>query len=325
MTEKFMNLDAKIYIPGHRGLVGSAILRRLKELGYRNFVLRTRQELDLLDGGAVKDLFEKEKPEFVFLCAARVGGIMANSSFPAEFYYENMVIQTSIIHESWRNKAKRLIFLGSSCIYPRLCPQPMKEEHLMSGPLEPTNRPYALAKIAGIEMCWAYNRQYRTRYLAVMPTNLYGEGDNYDLQTSHVIPALIRKMAEAKDRGDGEVVLWGTGSPYREFLYSNDLADACVYLMNLEEARYDTVLGDENVAPLINIGSGKEMTIRQLAELVKEVIGFEGRLVWDDTKPDGTPRKLLDVSRLSALGWKPSVNLREGLALSYGYFQQQAQ
>ncbi len=316
----FMPLDAKIYIPGHRGLVGSAILRRLRSLGYRNFLLRTRAQLDLLDANRVRDLFEREKPEFVFLCAARVGGIMANNTYPAEFYYENMAIQTAVIHEAWRNEAARLLFLGSSCIYPRECPQPMREEHLMSGPLEPTNRPYALAKIAGIEMCWAYNRQYGTRYLAVMPTNLYGEGDNYDLQTSHVLPALIRRFHEAKQRGDSSVRLWGTGRPYREFLYSDDLADACVFLMNLDEERYGQVLGRDGAAPLINIGCGQDQTIAELARMVKETVGYEGDILWDSSKPDGTPKKLLDTSRLSALGWRPSVSLREGLRRAYRQF-----
>lgn len=319
-TPGFMPLDSKIYIPGHRGLVGSAILRRLQVLGYRNFLLRTRQELDLLDANAVRELFASEKPDFVFLCAARVGGIMANSTYPAEFYYQNMAIQTAIIHESWRNAVKRLLFLGSSCIYPRECPQPMREENLMSGTLEPTNRPYALAKIAGIEMCWAYNRQYGTRYLAVMPTNLYGEGDNYDLETSHVMPALIRKMHGAKTRGERSVTLWGTGRPYREFLYSDDLADACAFLMNLDEVRYDKVLGNERVAPLINIGCGQDQTIGELAQMVKEAVGFEGEIVWDATKPDGMPKKQLDVSRLTALGWRPTVSLRDGIGRAYQQF-----
>jgi GDP-L-fucose synthase len=315
-----MPLDGKIYVPGHRGLVGSAIVRRLKALGYRNLILRTRAELDLLDAVAVRDLFVQEKPDFVFLCAAKVGGIMANSTYPAAFFYKNMAIETAIIHEAYRCEVKRLLFLGSSCIYPRECPQPMREEHLMTGPLEPTNRPYAVAKIAGIEMCWAYNRQYGTRYLAVMPTNLYGEGDNYDLETSHAMPALIRRTHEAKARGDSSVTLWGTGQPYREFLYSDDLADACTFLMNLDEKRYTEVLGNESVAPLINIGCGEDLTIADLAELIKEVVGFDGNVVWDTSKPDGTPKKLLDVSRLKALGWKPSVSLREGIGRAYQEF-----
>lgn len=315
-----MKSDAKIYVPGYTGLVGSGIVRRLRSLGYENLLLRTREELDLMDATAVRDLFASERPDYVFLCAARVGGILANNTYPAEFYYQNMAIQTAIIHESWRHDVQRLLFLGSSCIYPRECPQPMREEYLMSGPLEPTNRPYALAKVAGIEMCWAYNRQYATRNLAVMPTNLYGPGDHYDLQNSHVLPALIRKMHEAKVRGDSLVTLWGTGSPSREFLYSDDLADACVFLMNLDDGRFDGIVGNEQVAPLINIGCGEDQTIADLAELVRDVVEFDGEIVWDTSKPDGTPRKLLDTSRLNQLGWTPSVDLPAGIRMAYQSF-----
>ncbi|OQB37665.1 MAG: GDP-L-fucose synthase [Candidatus Latescibacteria bacterium ADurb.Bin168] len=316
----FMPTDARIYVPGHRGLVGSAIVRRLESLGYRNLLLRARAELDLLDARAVAAFFAEQKPEFVFVCAAKVGGIMANNTFPAEFFYENVAIETAIMHEAWRNGVRRLLFLGSSCIYPRDCPQPIREEYLMTGPLEPTNRAYAIAKIAGIEMCRAYNQQYGTRYLAAMPTNLYGQGDNYDVQTSHVLPALIRKMHEAKIRGDASVTLWGTGRPYREFLYSDDLADACVFLLNLDDERFEMLLGDGSANPLINVGCGEDLTIAGLAELVKEVVGFNGTIVWDAAKPDGTPRKLLDVSKLNALGWRPSVSLREGITRAYRQF-----
>ncbi len=319
-TPPFMPTDAKIYVPGHRGLVGSAIVRRLESLGYRNLILRTRAELDLLDARAVASLFAEEKPEFVFVCAAKVGGIMANNTYPAEFFYENVAIETAIIHEAWRNNVRRLLFLGSSCIYPRDCPQPIREEYLMTGPLEPTNRAYAVAKIAGIEMCRAYNQQYGTRYLAAMPTNLYGQGDNYDIQTSHVLPALIRKMHEAKIRGDASVTLWGTGRPYREFLYSDDLADACVFLLNLNDERFGMLLGDGSSNPLINVGCGEDLTIADLAGLVRDVVGFEGTIVWDTTKPDGTPRKLLDVSKLSGLGWRPSIPLRDGITRAYRQF-----
>jgi GDP-L-fucose synthase len=313
-------LDAKIYVPGHTGLVGSAILRRLQKAGYSNFLLCTSNELDLTRQNLVEDFFAREKPEYVFLCAARVGAIYANPTFPAEFFYQNAMIQNTVIQASWIHGVKRLLFLGSSCIYPRDCPQPMKESHLMAGPLEPTNRPYALAKIAGIEMCWAYNRQYGTRYLAVMPTNLYGPGDNFDLKTSHVLPAMIRKMHEAKVAGAPTVTLWGTGSPRREFLYSDDLADAVVFLMNLPDQKFSEALGDEEHAPLLNIGCGKDQTIRELAEIVRETVGYKGELVWDSSKPDGTPRKQLDVSRLTALGWTYRTELRDGLAKSYAHF-----
>jgi GDP-L-fucose synthase len=307
-----MREDARVYVAGHRGLVGSALVRRLEAGGYRNLIKRTHAELDLTDGVAVRAFFEVERPEYVVLAAAKVGGILANNTYPAQFIHENLAIQTNVIHEAWRAGVKRLLFLGSSCIYPRDCPQPIKEEYLLTGPLEATNRPYAIAKIAGIEMCWAYNRQYGTRYLSVMPTNLYGPGDNYDLQNSHVLPALIRKMHEAKQRGDGEVIVWGTGTPRREFLYSDDMADACVMLMCLPDEQFDRLLA-EYQPPLINVGCGEDVTIRELAETVAKVVGFEGKLVFDTTKPDGTPRKLLDVSRMFGLGWRPKVSIEAGI------------
>lgn len=311
-----MQFDSKIYVAGHRGLVGSALMRQLTAAGYRNFVTRTHAELDLTDQAAVSEFFAEEKPEYVFLAAARVGGIHANNTYPAEFIFANLAIQTNIIHSSWQNNVKRLLFLGSSCIYPRDCPQPMKEEYLLTGPLETTNRPYALAKISGIEMCWSYNRQYGTRYLAAMPTNLYGPGDNYDLQNSHVLPALIRKMHEAKLRGDNEMVVWGTGTPRREFLYSDDMADACVYLMNMPDEQFLSLL-KEDVAPLVNVGCGTDQSILELAELVKQVVGFEGDLKFDTSKPDGTPRKLLDVSKLGQYGWKVKTALKDGIQFAY--------
>ena len=311
-----MKIDSKIYVAGHRGLVGSALIRQLKANGYHNIITRTHAEMELTDQAAVCAFFAAEKPEYVFLAAAKVGGIYANNTYPAEFIHQNLAIQTNVIHESWRNNVKRLLFLGSSCIYPRDCPQPMKEEYLLTGPLEATNRPYALAKIAGIEMCWSYNRQYGTQYLAAMPTNLYGPGDNYDLQNSHVLPALIRKMHEAKLRGDQEMVVWGTGTPRREFLYSDDMADACVHLMNLPDEKFHSLL-TEDIAPLINVGCGEDQTIRELAEGVKNVVGFGGEMIFDTRKPDGTPRKLLDVNKLGQFGWKAKTKLREGLRRSY--------
>jgi len=315
-----LNPEAKIYVAGHRGLVGSAVVRALNRSGYRNLLVRTHAELDLTDQGAVRNFFSREQPQYVFLAAAKVGGIRANSTYPAEFIFQNLQMQANIIESSYRSGVDRLLFLGSSCIYPRFAVQPMREDSLLSGPLEPTNRPYAVAKIAGIETCWAYNRQYGTRYLAAMPTNLYGPGDNYDLQTSHVIPALIRKMHEAKSSGREEVLLWGSGTPRREFLYSEDLAEACLLLMNLKSQDFDSLVTSETDAPLINIGSGQDQTIRELAELVAEVVRFDGVLRFDPTKLDGTPRKLLDVSRVNSLGWKPKTGLREGLELAYRYF-----
>lgn len=314
-----MDLEAKIYVAGHRGLVGSAIVRSLKRHGFENLVLRTHAELDLTDYGAVKAFFEQEKPEYVFLAAARVGGILANSTYPAEFIYDNLAIQTNVINEAWKGGVKRLLFLGSSCIYPRECPQPIKEEYLLTGPLEATNRPYAIAKIAGVEMCSAYNRQYGTRYLAVMPTNLYGPGDNYDLQNSHVLPALIRKFHEAKQGKANEVVIWGSGKPRREFLFSEDMADACLHLSNLVDKDFESLLF-QGQFPLINIGCGVDVSIADLALQVKDVIGFEGRIIQDVSKPDGTPRKLLDVSRINSLGWKQKTGLKEGIELAYRDF-----
>jgi GDP-L-fucose synthase len=315
-----MDKNAKIYVAGHRGLVGSALVRQLNANGYRNLITRTHAELDLTDQMSVRDFFAQEKPEYVFLAAAKVGGIHANNTYPAEFIYSNLAIQTNIIHESWRNNVQRLLFLGSSCIYPRDCPQPMKEEHLLVGTLEATNRPYALAKIAGIEMCHAYNRQYGTKYLAAMPTNLYGPNDNYDLQNSHVLPALLRKAHEAKERGDKEVMVWGSGTPRREFLYSDDMAEACVFLMTLADEKL-AALFNPDTPPLINIGCGEDVTIRELAETVMDVVGFSGKLRFDSTKPDGTPRKLMDVKRLNALGWKARTSLMDGIADAYSDFK----
>ena len=321
-----MNKNAKIYIAGHRRLVGSAIVRNLQEKGFTNLLMRTHAELDLTSQAVSDAFFAQEKPDYVFLAAAKVGGIHANNEYPAEFIRDNLAIQTNVVHAAYKNKVKRLMFLGSSCIYPKLAPQPMKEECLLTGPLEPTNRPYALAKIAGIEMCWSYNRQYSTKYLAVMPTNLYGPGDNYDLNNSHVIPALIRKFHEAKQANAEEVVVWGSGTPKREFLYSEDMADACFFLMNLPDEKYDSLLGSDEaktgqfVPPLVNIGVGEDVTIRELAEAVKSTVGFEGNIVFDTSKPDGPPRKLLDVGKLSVMGWKAKVSLESGLGQAFRSF-----
>lgn len=311
-----MDKNAKIYVAGHRGLVGSALQRRLQAKGYSNLITRTHAELDLTEQSAVRNFFEREKPDYVLLAAAKVGGIHANNAYPAEFIQQNLAIQTNVIHEAWRSGVQRLLFLGSSCIYPKECPQPIKEEYLLTGLLEPTNRPYALAKIAGIEMCHAYNRQYGTRYMAAMPTNLYGPGDNYDLNNSHVLPALIRKMHEAKLRGDKEVVVWGTGTPKREFLYSEDMADACIHLLELDAERLSIMFNDL-APPLVNIGCGNDLPIWDLAELVRDAVGFSGGLKFDTSRPDGTMRKLLDVSRINALGWKHKVQLKEGIVLAY--------
>ena len=321
-----MQEDARIYVAGHRGLVGSAIVRRLRAAGSTNLLLRTHAELDLTDDRATRAFFDAERPDYVFLAAAKVGGIVANNTYPAEFIRDNLAIQTNVIHAAYRAGVKRLLFLGSSCIYPKLAPQPLKESCLLTGPLEPTNRPYALAKIAGIEMCWSYNRQYGTRYLAVMPTNLYGPGDNYHPTHSHVIPGLIRKFHEAKLAGAPSVTVWGTGSPRREFLYSDDMADACVFLMNLPDDRFDALLGsDESTSgrfepPLVNIGTGEDITIAELAALGSRVVGYEGRIVYDPSKPDGTPRKLLDVGLLERTGWRARTALADGLAAAYGEF-----
>ena len=308
----FMDTDSRVYIAGHRGLVGSAIQRELLRRGYHNILTRTHEELDLCDEVAVDAFFSGERPEFVFLAAAKVGGILANDTYPANFIRDNLMIQTNVIESSRNAQVKRLLFLGSSCIYPKLCPQPIKEEYLLTGPLEPTNRAYAVAKIAGIEMCWSYNRQYGTRYLAAMPTNLYGPGDNFDLVNSHVLPALIRKTAEAKAAGAKEVVVWGSGTPRRELLYSDDLAQACCFLMNLDDDIFGSLLVD-STPPIVNIGTGEDVTIRDLAVTVARVLGFEGELVFDATKPDGTPRKLLDTSRLHSLGWRHSTSLEQGI------------
>jgi GDP-L-fucose synthase len=306
--------DSLIYVAGHRGLVGSAICRSLRLQGFDRLLLRSRAELDLTDAVAVNRLFQQERPDHVFLAAAKVGGILANDLYPADFIRENLLIQTNVIDAAYRAGVDRLLFLGSSCIYPKLCPQPIKEEYLLTGPLEPTNRPYALAKIAGIEMCWSYNRQYGARYLSAMPSNLYGPGDNFDPKHSHVLPALIRKVAEAKVQGQKQIVVWGTGKPRRELMFSEDLADACIFLMNLTEADYSALLQG---VPLINIGTGKDVTIRELAEQVCDILGFKGDLVFDPAKPDGTPQKLLDVTRMLNLGWTPRTTLAEGIALTY--------
>ena len=318
-----MELNAKLYIAGHRGLVGSALMRNLRDKGFTNFVTRTHAELDLTNQAAVEAFFGEEQPDYVFLAAAKVGGIHANNTYPAEFIRDNLAIQTNIIHAAYKNNVKRLMFLGSSCIYPRLAPQPMKEEYLLASELEPTNRPYALAKIAGIEMCWSYNRQYRTQYLAVMPTNLYGPGDNYHPENSHVIPALIRRFHEARVSNAPTVAVWGTGTPKREFLYSEDMADACVYLMNLSDAQFIPLLGqdrNDGLPPLMNIGVGHDLSIRELAETVRSVVGYQGAIEFDSTKPDGTPRKLMDVGRLNAMGWHASTSMQSGLAVAYQDF-----
>ena len=314
-----MDKKARIYVAGHRGLAGSALVRQLEQRGYRNLLLRTHAELELTDQAAVRDLFRRERPDYVFLAAAKVGGIVANSSYPAEFIHSNLAIQVNVLHESWRAGVKRLLFLGSSCIYPRDCAQPIREEYLLGGPLEPTNRPYALAKIAGIEMCWSYNRQYGTGFLAAMPTNLYGPGDSYDLNNSHVLPALIRKMHEAMKAGSEEVVIWGTGAPLREFLYSEDMAEACVYLLELPPPEFSELVTDSH-PPLVNIGYGEDLSIAELARTVARVVGFRGSLRFDTSKPDGTPRKLLDSARINALGWKPRTRMEAGIALAYQDF-----
>ena len=298
--------DAKIFVAGHLGMVGSALVRRLRAGGYTNLLLRSRSELDLLDQQAVRELMQAERPDYIFVAAARVGGIQANDLYRADFLHDNLVIQSNLIRSAHDAGVDRLMFLGSSCIYPRDCPQPIREEYLLTGPLEHTNEPYAIAKIAGLKLCEAYNTQYGRRYVSVMPTNLYGPRDNYDLGTSHVLPALIRKAHEALARGDSELVVWGSGRPRREFLYVDDLADACVFLMEANR-----------VPELLNIGTGEDLPISELAEMVMEVVGFRGRVVYDPSKPDGTPRKLLDVNRMSALGWKARTSLRDGIAKAY--------
>jgi GDP-L-fucose synthase len=301
-----MNKNARIFVTGHRGMVGSAIVRRLQAGGYDNLLVRTRAELDLLDQHAVHAFLAEQQPDYVFIAAAKVGGIQANNQFRADFLYQNLVIEANLIHGAHLAGVQRLMFLGSSCIYPRDCPQPIREEYLLTGPLEATNEPYAIAKIAGVKLCESYQCQYGRQYVSVMPTNLYGPNDNYDLANSHVLPALLRKAHEAKVRGDAECVVWGSGKPRREFLYVDDLADACVYLM---ETGYD--------GPLLNVGTGEDVTIGQLAQTVMDVVGFAGRIVYDPSKPDGTPRKLLDVSRMSALGWRAHTGLRDGILMAY--------
>ncbi|MCI0507877.1 MAG: GDP-L-fucose synthase [Gammaproteobacteria bacterium] len=324
-----MSKDKKIYVAGHNGMVGSAIMRRLSEMGYHNIVTRSRQELDLLNQADVHQFFNNAKPDYVFLAAAKVGGIHANNTYRADFIYENLVIETNVIHAAFAAGVQDLMFLGSSCIYPRDCPQPIKEEYLLTGPLEPTNEPYAIAKIAGIKLCESFNRQYGTNYLSVMPTNLYGPQDNFDLETSHVIPALIRKTHEAKVNGDSAVVIWGSGKPMREFLHVDDMASACVFLMEraMERAMKKGIeKGGEKAVKkgvpgaLINIGAGEDLTIRELAVIIKQVVGFDGDLVFDSSKPDGTPRKLLDVNKLHDLGWYHQYNLYDGLHNAYEWF-----
>jgi len=314
-----MEIGSRIYVAGHKGLVGSAILRRLQAEGYSNLVLRSHKELDLMRQAEVETFFRTEKPDYVFLAAAKVGGILANHTYPAEFLYENLLIESNVIHSAYEAEVRKLLFLGSSCIYPRDCPQPMKEEDLLSGKLEPTNEPYAVAKIAGIKLCQGCNRQYGTRYISVMPTNLYGPGDNFDLETSHVLPALIRKFHEAKasEKSQGAsdqqtVTLWGTGTPRREFLHVDDLADACVFLMNHYEE-----------SEIINIGVGKDISISELADRIKDVVGFQGTIRYDRSKPDGAPRKLLDVGKLKALGWQPKISLSEGIEMTYRWYMEE--
>ena len=317
-----MDRKTKIYIAGHRGLAGSAIQRELQRQGYSNIVIRTHAEVDLEDAAATQKFFEQERPEVVFLAAAKVGCIHANNSYPVDFLMSNLLIEANVCRAAHRAQVKRLILLGSSCIYPRDCPQPIKEEYLLTGPLEATNRPYALAKIAGIEMCWSYNRQYGTKWLAAMPTNLYGPGDNYDLNNSHVLPALIRKMHEAKISGAVEVVLWGSGTPKREFLYVDDLANALVFLATLDDKRYNALV-EPSQCPLINVGTGADLTIRELAETIADVVGYTGKFVQDTSKPDGTMRKVMDVGKIQGLGWKAKTSLKEGINLTYKIFSEQ--
>lgn len=313
-----MNKNAKIYVAGHRGLVGSALVRRLEKEGYSNLILRTSKELNLRDESAVKSFFDEEKPEYVFLAAAKVGGIYANNTYPADFIIQNIQIQTNVITHALRTGVKRLLFLGSSCIYPRECPQPMKEEYLLTGPLEPTNEPYAIAKIAGIKMCESVNRQHGTDFRSVMPTNLYGPGDNFHPKNSHVLPGLLRKFHEAKTNQSEYVEVWGSGRPRREFLHVDDMASACLYIMNLNEKTYKA-----NTKPMlshVNIGTGEDCTIRELAETIAKVTGFKGEIRFDPSKPDGTPRKLLDISRLNALGWEATISLEDGIRQTYQWF-----
>lgn len=305
-----MEKDSLIYVAGHTGFVGSAIVRKLKEFGYSNLLLKTEKELDLKDQCKTREFFERKKPEYVFLTAEKSGGILANSTYPADFIYQNIMIQTNVIHSAYQTGVKKLLFLGSSCSYPKLCPQPMKEEYLLSGYLEPTNEAYAVAKIAGIKMCQAYNRQYGTNFISVIPANLYGINDDFDLQGSHVIPALIRKFHEAKVSGVESVTLWGSGKPRREFLYVDDFVDACIFLMN----KYDS-------SEVINVGTGRDISIAELAGLIKEVVGFEGKIIYDTTKPDGMPRKILDVRKISSLGWEAKTEMKKGIKITYEWYQ----
>lgn len=307
-----MEKDSKIYVAGHRGLVGSAIVRKLEAEGYTNIITRTRAELDLLNQQAVADFFATEKPEYVFLAAAKVGGIMANKTYPADFIYQNLEVQNNVINNCHLHNVTKLLFLGSSCIYPKLAKQPIKEEYLLTGPLEPTNDAYAIAKIAGIMMCQSYNKQHGTNYISLMPTNLYGENDNFDLETSHVLPALISRFHTAKENNAPSVTLWGSGSPMREFLHVDDLADASLFLMN-----------NYNDSEIVNVGTGEDVTIKELAETIRDIVGYEGVIEWDTEKPDGTPRKLLDVSRLHSLGWKHSINLSDGIQKTYDWYKTQ--
>jgi GDP-L-fucose synthase len=317
----FMEKRARIFVAGHGGLAGSAIVARLRAAGYDNLLLAGRAELDLLDQGAVRAFFASERPEYVFLAAAKVGGIHANNTYPAEFLYENLTIQGNVIHSAWLEGVRRLLFLGSSCIYPRLAPQPMKETDLLTGELEPTNEPYAIAKIAGLKMCEAYNRQYGTRFVAVMPTNLYGPGDNFHPENSHVLPALIRRFHEARLAGAPEVIVWGSGTPLREFLYIDEMADGSLFVMNLDEATLSEHLLRYPKPCFVNLGSGAEVSIRELAETIREVVGYGGKLTFDASKPDGAPRKLLDVSAMKSLGWEAKVSLRQGVEETYAWFR----
>ena len=315
-----MHVDSKIYVAGHTGMVGSALLHHLQALGYTNLLTASHRELDLTNQQDVEDFFARENPDHVLLAAAKVGGILANHSYPADFIYQNLAIQTNVLHAAYRFRVKRVLFLGSVCIYPKYCPQPIKEEYLLTGSLEPTNEPYAIAKIAGIKLCEAYNRQYGTQFLCAMPTNLYGPGDNFDLQTCHVLPALIRKFHEAKAQGT-KVILWGTGQARREFLHVKDCAQACIFLMNLDEKRFTDLIRDP-AGPLINVGSGEDIAIHDLAQLIKNTVDTEGEIQWDSTKPDGTPKRKLDMSRLHALGWASSISLKDGIQWTYDWYRQ---
>ncbi len=312
---KHMNKDSKIYVAGHTGLAGSAIIRKLEQDGYRNLIFRNHNKLDLVDQEAVSNFFTSEKPEYVFFAAGKVGGILANDIYSAEYIYQNLMMTANVIHQAYVSGVKKLIFLGSSCIYPKHCPQPIKEEYLMTGSLEPTNSSYAVAKISGIEMCWAYNRQYGTNFIPLMPTNLYGINDNFDLKTSHVLPALIRKIHEAKETESDDVTLWGTGKPKREFLFVDDLADACVYMMS-------NTVNQKNDKPIYNIGMGKDISIQELAKLISEIVGFKGGIRYDQSKPDGTPQKLLDVTAINNLGWKANTSLVDGINKAYSWYKE---